>query len=235
MLLETASPRKSRAQQHKTRPKNEPAIAEHTTERPPETPRSLERNNAHGSRVENKRLTSNRRRGFPGSRGGGCARHSDAAILLTDAAAPASRGATASPGQRSGGVAGGGACAGAGARRAEAREGLWTTRSRRPRRGGREGEDAWRGVAAARPCAALAGDLIATGDERRGRAMSMSSAAERLTTETAPRAVALPRIARGRRDGWVARLAGRGRRARSASSGGGPARRLVLYSCRPVR
>ena len=131
---------------------------------------------------EQQALTSNRCRGFPGSRGGGCARHSDAAILLTAAAAaaPAPRGATASPGQRSGGVAGGGACAGAGAgaRRAEeeAREGLWTRSSRRPRRGCREEGDAWRGVAAARPCAALAGDLvIATGDERRGRAMSSSA------------------------------------------------------------
>jgi len=68
-------------------------------------------------------------------------------------------------------VAGGGACAGAGPRRAEAREGLWT-RSRRPRLG-RAG-DAWRGVAAAAGPWGLAGDL-ATGGGRRGRGMAAAA------------------------------------------------------------
>ena len=156
--------------------RNEPAIAVADQLRPYK-PSKQQR--ARISSRELNRLTSNRRCAFPGSRGGGCARHSVAAILLADAAADAPapaaafpRGATAPPGQQSGGVAGGGARAGAGARRAEAREGLWT-RSRRPRRG-REGDASRGGVAAARPCA-LAGDL-AGGGERRGRAMSSAAA-----------------------------------------------------------
>jgi hypothetical protein len=160
--------------------RNEPAIADQLR---PYKPSKQQR--ARISSRELNRLTSNRRCAFPGSRGGGCARHSVAAILLADAAAAAPapaaafpRGATAPPGQRSGGVAGGGARVGAGARRAEAREGLWT-RSRRPRRG-REGDASRGGVAAAaraRPCA-LAGDL-AGGGERRGRAMSSGAAHHR--------------------------------------------------------
>jgi hypothetical protein len=151
-------------------------------------------------------LTSGRRRASPGSRGGGCARHSAAAILLTDAPAPAlSRGATASPGHRSGGVAGGGACAVAGPRRPEAREGLWT-RSRRPRRG-RAG-DAWRGVVVAAAAAeaaagpfALAGDP-ATSAGRRGRAMPAAVHHLRAGRGGGEASGIAVRIARA---GWVAR------------------------------
>ena len=123
-------------------------------------------------------------------------------------------------------MAGGGACAGAGPRRAEAREGLWT-RSRRPRRG-RAG-DAWRGVAAAAGPWALAGDLATVGG-RRGHAMP---------------AAAHHRYA-GRDGGVASGIAANSARGRAgcardlvpvavARSGGGPARRRVLYSCRPVR